>query len=52
VKSWSPVIRHNGGPSSLGLFGNRSICGEASPKEAKELHDEGIEFRPLPDERN
>lgn len=26
----------------------RSIYGEASPQEAKELHDEGIEFHPLP----
>lgn len=34
---------------------HRSIYGEASPEEAKELHDEGIEFHPLPilpDERN
>ena len=34
---------------------HRSIYGEASPKEAKELHEEGIEFHPLPvlpDERN
>lgn len=34
---------------------HRSIYGEASLKEAKELHDEGIEFHPLPvlpDERN
>jgi hypothetical protein len=34
---------------------HRSIYGEASPKEAKDLHDEGIEFHPLPvlpDERN
>ena len=34
---------------------HRSIYGEASPDEAKELHDEGIEFHPLPvlpDERN
>lgn len=34
---------------------HRSIYGEASPKDAKELHDEGIEFHPLPvlpDERN
>lgn len=33
----------------------RSIYGEASPQEAKELYDEGIEFHPLPilpDERN
>jgi hypothetical protein len=33
----------------------RSIYGEASPDQAKELHDEGIEFHPLPvlpDERN
>jgi hypothetical protein len=33
----------------------RSIYGEASPKDAKELLDEGIEFHPLPilpDERN
>jgi hypothetical protein len=27
---------------------HRSIYGIASPKEAKELHDEGIEFSPLP----
>jgi hypothetical protein len=26
----------------------RSIYGEASPAEAKELHEEGIEFHPLP----
>jgi hypothetical protein len=34
---------------------HRSIYGEASAQEAKELHDEGIEFHPLPvlpDERN
>ena len=34
---------------------HRSIYGEASPKDAKELADEGIEFHPLPilpDERN
>ena len=34
---------------------HRSIYGEASPHEAKELHEEGIEFHPLPvlpDERN
>jgi hypothetical protein len=34
---------------------HRSIYGEASPGEAKELHEEGIEFHPLPvlpDERN
>jgi hypothetical protein len=34
---------------------HRSIYGEASPQEAKALHDEGIEFHPLPvlpDERN
>jgi hypothetical protein len=27
---------------------HRSIYGEASPHEAKELHEEGIEFHPLP----
>jgi hypothetical protein len=27
---------------------HRSIYGEASPDEAKELHDEGIDFHPLP----
>jgi hypothetical protein len=27
---------------------HRSIYGEASPEEAEELHDEGIEFHPLP----
>ena len=34
---------------------HRSIYGEASPKEAKELADEGVEFHPLPmlpDEHN
>ena len=33
----------------------RSIYGEASPHDAKELHEEGIEFHPLPilpDDRN
>ncbi|MDE1971905.1 MAG: DUF1178 family protein [Hyphomicrobiales bacterium] len=27
---------------------HRSIYGEATPEEAKELHDEGVEFHPLP----
>ena len=27
---------------------HRSIYGEASPEEAKELYDEGIAFQPLP----
>ena len=27
---------------------HRSIYGEASPQEAKDLHEEGIEFHPLP----
>jgi hypothetical protein len=27
---------------------HRSIYGEASPEEAQQLHDEGIEFHPLP----
>ena len=34
---------------------HRSIYGEASPQDAKELHEEGIDFHPLPvlpDERN
>ena len=34
---------------------HRSIYGEASPQEAKELLDEGVELHPLPvlpDERN
>jgi len=34
---------------------HRSIYGEATPGQAKELHEEGIEFHPLPvlpDERN
>jgi hypothetical protein len=38
-----------------GEIDHRSIYGEASPQEAKELFDEGIEFHPLPvlpDERN
>jgi hypothetical protein len=38
-----------------GEIEHRSIHGEASPQEAKELYEEGIEFQPLPilpDERN
>jgi hypothetical protein len=38
-----------------GEIEHRSIYGEASPEEAKELSEEGIEFHPLPilpDERN
>jgi hypothetical protein len=38
-----------------GEIEHRSIFGEASPEQAKELHDEGIEFHPLPvlpDDRN
>ena len=38
-----------------GEIEHRSIYGEASPQDAKDLHDEGIEFHPLPvlpDERN
>ena len=38
-----------------GEIEHRSIYGEASPQEAKDLHDEGIEFHPLPvlpEERN
>jgi hypothetical protein len=38
-----------------GEIEHRSIYGEATPEDAKELHDEGIEFHPLPalpDERN
>ncbi len=38
-----------------GEIEHRSIYGEASPNDAKELHEEGIEFHPLPilpDERN
>ena len=38
-----------------GEIEHRSIYGEAAPDEAKELHEEGIEFHPLPvlpDERN
>jgi hypothetical protein len=34
---------------------HRSIYGEATPQDAKDLHDEGIEFHPLPvlpDDRN
>jgi hypothetical protein len=34
---------------------HRSIYGEASPQDARDLHEEGIEFHPLPvlpDERN
>jgi hypothetical protein len=38
-----------------GEIEHRSIYGEASPQEAEDLHEEGIEFHPipvLPDERN
>ena len=38
-----------------GEIEHRSIYGEASPDQAQELHEEGIEFHPLPalpDERN
>ena len=38
-----------------GEIDHRSIYGEASPDEAKKLHDEGVEFHPLPvlpDDRN
>ena len=38
-----------------GEIEHRSIYGEASPDDAKDLHEEGIEFHPLPvlpDERN
>jgi hypothetical protein len=38
-----------------GEIDHRSIYGEASPDQAKELHEEGIEFHPLPvlpDDRN
>jgi hypothetical protein len=38
-----------------GEIEHRSIYGEASPEEAKALHEEGVEFHPLPvlpDERN
>ena len=31
-----------------GEIEHRSIFGEASPQEAKDLHEEGIEFHPLP----
>jgi hypothetical protein len=38
-----------------GEVDHRSIYGEASPDEAKKLHEEGVEFHPLPvlpDDRN
>ena len=38
-----------------GEIEHRSIYGEATPQDAKELHEEGIEFHPLPvlpEERN
>ena len=38
-----------------GEIDHRSIYGEASPDEARKLHEEGVEFHPLPvlpDERN
>ena len=41
--------------TNAGEIEHRSIYGEASPDQAKELNEEGIEFHPLPvlpDERN
>ena len=38
-----------------GEIEHRSIYGEATPQDAKDLHEEGIEFHPLPvlpEERN
>ena len=38
-----------------GEMDHRSIYGEASPQDAKEMHEEGIQFHPLPvlpDDRN
>jgi hypothetical protein len=38
-----------------GEMNHRSIYGEATPQDAKEMHEEGIQFHPLPvlpDERN
>jgi hypothetical protein len=38
-----------------GEMDHRSIYGEATPQDAKEMHEEGIQFHPLPvlpDERN
>jgi hypothetical protein len=38
-----------------GEIEHRPIYGEASPEEATKLHEEGVEFHPLPvlpDERN
>ena len=38
-----------------GEIDHRSIYGEASPEDAKKLHEEGVEFHPLPvlpDDRN
>ena len=49
------ALQLTGGPSSPPAPQGRSIYGEASPDQAMELHDEGIEFHPLPvlpDERN
>jgi hypothetical protein len=32
----------------FGEIEHRSVYGEATPDQAKELHEEGIEFHPLP----
>ena len=51
VKKFPEVARK----MHYGEVEHRSIYGEASPQDAKELHEEGIAFHPLPvlpDERN
>ena len=48
-------VHTQGEYAAYGESERRSIYGEASPDQAKELHEEGIEFHPLPvlpDERN
>ena len=50
-----PLFPEEARKMHYGEADHRSIYGIASPQEAKELHEEGIEFSPLPvlpDERN
>ena len=43
-----PRFRDEARKIHYGEIEHRSIYGEASPDEAKEMHEEGIEFHPLP----
>jgi hypothetical protein len=45
-----PIKTRKMGPYACGTrnHGSRGTAGEATPKEAEELHEEGIAFAPLP----